>query len=270
MKKYLVSILIGFIGFSVVSCSDDDDDATVTPDTTTEEQLAADIAFAHAEIDEVYRVSEEAFIEEDNGRIARSFCASINLDRNNKTLTLDYGNGCTGPSGEVTRSGSFTIAYTGTVREPFSGGMTITFNNYTVNGFSIDGTTTATAVNNNSFQRTNNLTINYNGDQVSVTSNFNYAWTEGAGDRETFNEAFEITGTASGTNREGTSYSVTITEPWVTRTACFQEELFYPVSGISTITIGNAPSYTLDFGDGACDKLATVTVGRVTQEITLP
>ncbi len=271
MKKYFVRLMIGLslIAF-VSSCDDDNDNATAEPDTTAEQQIASDIAFATAEIDEIYRVTDEAFTINSNGRVTQTYCANVSLDRDTKTITLDYGDGCESPVSGVVRKGIISITYTGTLLNPGNGGLSLSFTNYEVNGVSISGTTSMSAVNGGSFQRTNNLTVGFEGEQVTYNSDLTYEWVEGAGDRETFNEVFNITGTASGTDRKGNSYNVSILQPWRVQTACFVDELYYPVSGTSNITITGKPTFVFDFGNGNCDKLATISVGRFTQEIILP
>ena len=77
-------------------------------------------------------------------------------------------------------------------------------------------------------------------------------------------DQYTITGTASGTNFEGNSFTVNITSPIHIDYSCR-----WIAQGIMELTPTGKATRTLDFGNGTCDNLATVTVNGQTFTITL-
>ena len=76
---------------------------------------------------------------------------------------------------------------------------------------------------------------------------------------------FLVTGNSTTTLPDGDIIIKTITTPLRYVMTC---NLPFPVSGIITITKNDSDG-VLDFGTGACDNLATLTINGVTTEITL-
>lgn len=78
---------------------------------------------------------------------------------------------------------------------------------------------------------------------------------------------FKIWGNHSTTFPNGTIFTSTTlkTQAHLIKMSC---KLPFPVSGI-TVTVKNDISATLDFGNGECDKLATMTINGVSKEIVL-
>lgn len=76
-------------------------------------------------------------------------------------------------------------------------------------------------------------------------------------------DVFLITGSASGTNSNGKDYTATITNPLRKEANCK-----WFVSGKVVIKPYDKPERTVDFGNGTCDEMATVTIGSKTHRIT--
>jgi hypothetical protein len=89
-------------------------------------------------------------------------------------------------------------------------------------------------------------------------------WTEGESTFLPFDDVYSITGYASGTDRNGNPFTVTITSPIIVSFLCPWIE-----QGTLEITHGNLPDATIDYGDGTCDDQATITIGNTTITITL-
>jgi hypothetical protein len=79
-----------------------------------------------------------------------------------------------------------------------------------------------------------------------------------------WDDEFEITGFCSGINRDGLEYSHIIVEPLLKKMSCR-----WIVSGTIEMQAGEN-LVILDYGDGECDNIATITVNGETTEITLP
>ena len=76
---------------------------------------------------------------------------------------------------------------------------------------------------------------------------------------------FLVTGNSATSLANGDTVKTVITTPLRYITSC---KLPFPVSGIVSIT-KNTSVGTLDFGDGKCDNLATLTIDGVTKDIIL-
>ena len=68
---------------------------------------------------------------------------------------------------------------------------------------------------------------------------------------------------------DGLTYSKVVAEdnPITFKRSCKEERIFAPVSGIVTISIEGEADKIVDYGDGSCDNLATVTQGDLVEEI---
>jgi hypothetical protein len=49
--------------------------------------------------------------------------------------------------------------------------------------------------------------------------------------------------------------------PVVYKGGCFSEGNFYPISGAAQVDFEDGKFYTLEFGDGSCDKTANIKAG---------
>lgn len=80
-------------------------------------------------------------------------------------------------------------------------------------------------------------------------------------------------GTASGTNKNGNSYQMQITKDLVHKVSCeINEKVVIPVSGTKDVTVTSSKGtkqYTVDFGDGTCDNVITVTINGKVKSITV-
>lgn len=143
----------------------------------------------------------------------------------------------------------------------------ITFEDFTVDGNLIEGTKTISNLDGL------NLSITLEGGKITFTDGTfitremerNREWILGT-DTPFFiwDDEFLFTGFCYGVNREGVEYSNTITEPLLKRMTCR-----WIVAGTMEMQVGENLTI-LDYGDGECDNLATITVDGETTEITLP
>ncbi len=76
-------------------------------------------------------------------------------------------------------------------------------------------------------------------------------------------DEYSITGTSSGVNRNGNVYAHEITSPLIVKLNCR-----WIVQGIIEFTV-NSQNVVLDYGDGTCDRLATLTVNGKVYSINL-
>jgi len=200
-------------------------------------------------------------------------CAQVTVSAGGfpKTITLDFGTtGCSNPNSGVVRRGIINIVLSDSLRRPGSTAV-MTFNNYYVNGYKRDGTVTWT---NTSTAGTRSWRREVTNGQI--TSPTGAVWyhsgvkniTQVAGTstpRNLLDDAFSITGSGQTTNSSGVTRQHTIIIPLHKQVICD-----YIDQGSIQIQ-GPNHTATLDFGNGTCDNIATITVDNYpTRTITLP
>ena len=186
-----------------------------------------------------------------------------------KTVTIDYGSaGCTGLSGFVHKG---KINYT--ITDKFiNAGATITasFDNYTVNGYKVEGTY---SIRNNGSTSGWNITDSLAAGKVtypdgttwySKSGSRTWVQTQGQQTLSLLDDAYDVTGQGTLTNSAGQSLTASSVNALHRTAVCANT-----VSGSLALTFDGI-SGVLDFGSGVCDKTATLTIGTKTYTITLP
>lgn len=203
-------------------------------------------------------------IGESDGNDERCRCAEITHDKENKTITIDFGDGCEGPNG-VVRAGIIFITYSGPRFVPGSF-WTVTFRDYFVNRRKIEGLRTVTNV---SDSRESNPTFHITLEGGKVT------WPDGAvATREVdktrvwvraanplLDEVHILAGsTTAGTNKSGVSYKTQVLNDLIYKRSCRSDgrKVRKPVAGTKEISKGDR-TCVIDYGDGECDNLTTIT-----------
>jgi len=245
--------------------------------------LADDDAVSDAVYEDIFSAVDNASIVLDDlmkGDDSKSVisltgeCPSITIVRPTsapwpRIITVDYGSGCTGFY-ESTRSGKILIEVTAPRMET-GAKRTVTFDNYYFNGIKVEGTKV--------FE---NKGMNSNGNSVvSVTSsgvklvltnektiernvNHEREWIAGYKTANIWDDECLITGTATGKNIEGKSYTNTIVSALHWKRVCK-----FIVAGVIKLERGDAEPIELNFGEGDCDAKAVVTRGTESKEILL-
>jgi len=262
-----------FIAASMVACRDNSEDFA------DEEATVQNAAVGDNAADDVAQVSYAAEFDNKGARTEKALpaCAVVNNDKTNKILTIDFGTGCTGAYGR-TRSGKMLIQYSGVLGDSMAN-RTITFENYKVNGKSIEGTIEVKDILKNASdnlqatRKLTNLKVTFaNGKSVTINGSRTREWIAGDGDANPDNNKYKITGTLEGTTSTGRSFTQEITTPIVVDFACAKEGKFARVSGVVEITkVGGygTRKRTVDYGDGTCDNTITITTFRRTYTVTV-
>ncbi len=184
-----------------------------------------------------------------------------------KTIVLNYGDSTALANGRIL-SGMITIYLSGP--DSVSGNTrTVTYENFS-NGYStISGTSTKTCLRNSiqrQFSLSSNLTITF-ADSTSMnrTAEKNITWVAGAETQfDPSDDVIEITGLIQVTDRKGNEYLKTITSPLVKTGECR-----FITKGTIEFKTSTGKFATLDFGNGDCDNVATVTTADGSKEIIL-
>jgi hypothetical protein len=186
-----------------------------------------------------------------------------------KTILIDFGTaGCTSSNG-ITRKGKITVVLSDSVRKPGSTAV-MTFDNYYVNGYKKEGTITWTNTSQpggKSWQRKVE-----NGKITAPDGRFwfhsgikNVTQTAGvATPLNLLDDVFSITGNHTVTNAAGASREVTTPEALQKKTICENIDK-------GKLKIQGPNHYAIiDFGDGTCDRVATISIdGRPARTILL-
>jgi len=184
-----------------------------------------------------------------------------------KTIVIDFGTSCT--HNGITRSGKINITITDSVRKPGSQ-ATMTFTNYFVNLYKVEGTYTWT---NTSTVGTRSWTRVTTGGKITAPDGrwWNHdgtrtvTQTAGVGTATPIDDIFSVfPGTHTVTNSSNISRTCTIEEALQRKVACANIDK-------GKIKVQGPNHYAvIDFGDGTCDNLATLSInGRTPRTIIL-
>ena len=181
-----------------------------------------------------------------------------------KTVTIDYGTGCTDAQGRV-KKGKIIIVLTADIRN-LAATRDMNFDGFSVNGTAIVGNRHAenigvNAAGNIEIRVTGQITAtNADGQTRSRTFNRVREWTAGSSTCEISDDEFSITGSGTCTNRNGIVKDWVITSPLIIKPG----QCNYTMSGI--IDMGTSTCGAIvNFGDGTCDNIANVTNKRTNQ-----
>jgi hypothetical protein len=263
-----------------MSCQEDDE-LGVGDSQNVSSEAAVDSYF-----EDVEDLSSTALMAQDptslGGRVAENdnrFCASTSVTfvgtNAEGTITIDFGTaeGCTDLRGNV-RKGKIIITFTGN-RFQINNSVTTTFENFSVNGVKIEGVRTVKLTSiepiiheitvedgkitwpDNSFA-TRDLAHHFRKWDIKGTI------LDRTDDEVTLLEG----GTASGINRRGKEYSMEITSDIVFKAQCFATNKFLPVAGEKIISV-DGKQIIVNYGQGDCDNVISVTINGVTRVVTV-
>jgi hypothetical protein len=271
MKSLLTALVLLLI---VSACKKE------TAEQISDNKLANDDATAEAIFDEVSEMSDQAFLLSSNGSKNSSAngsrlgnCATITIDTTvmPHVMTIDFGEeNCLCGDGKW-RRGQIIVTFTGPYHQP---GTVIThgFDEYYVNDNHVEGSKVMTNLGPNSdghpeYQTVvdGTLTLNNNQGVISWQANRLRTWIEGFDTNVWYDNVFLITGSGSHSHSNGGGFIRTILVPLRKELSCH-----HFVSGVVETVPENRPTRTLDYGDGICDNIATVTIGNNTFIIRLP
>jgi hypothetical protein len=280
MKTRIIILITALAAISFSSCKKDSSSGVIDQQSIN---LADDDAVADVVFEDVFSTADNATIILDqmgksldtkSETVLSDSCPTITITRPTaalwpKTVTVDYGTSCTGINDNV-RSGKIVIEVTGPRLQQGSK-RTVTFVNYFFNGIKVEGTKVLENMGYNSNQ---NLVISVkltdgkltlpDGKTIERSADHQREWTAGLLTRNIWDDECLITGSATGKNIDGLTYTNTITTALHWTRACR-----FIVSGVVNIQKSGMEPVQLDYGNGECDAKAVVTRGDVSKEILL-
>lgn len=208
-----------------------------------------------------------------NGTETHMGCAIYTLDDTipnsyPKTLIVDFGSGCTSADG-IFRKGKLTYVFSAPIYFP-GATVSVTFAQYVVNGYGLQGTylitnaTTGTDLIINT-KVTNGIITYPNATNYHYSHNKTYTMTAGGDTPNDFtDDVYDITGNSAFSDAAGNTLVFNVTTALVKSFSCHNIS-----KGVVGFSYNNDINGTIDFGDGTCDNLATVTVGTINRTIVL-
>ncbi|HEX8607998.1 MAG TPA: hypothetical protein VF679_05100 [Pedobacter sp.] len=304
MTKSFLPRLLLFTAASVViglaSCTKDKSDSEFTEAEQQEATLASSEAEAESDnvfsdvFDNVMGVNTEVGIGGTgvfSGRLGGTTgrvtqvdsvqCFVVTVIRLNATnpfpvkIILDFGAGCVGRDGRV-RKGKIITTYTGRLIHPGATATTV-FENYFIDSIKVQGTH---IVNNISTSSAFKLNIQVQNAKLTRPNGNYHQWnstrviTQGEGmitPGIPIDDVFTVTGNAAGVVKRGniiSTWESLITEPLRKRFNCR-----WIVKGAVKLTRhlgGTTHQAVLDYGQGTCDRNATLTINGAAHNILLP
>jgi hypothetical protein len=283
IKRFLAfATVLTFVSFGCKK------DKTEQPEFDT--QTSVDNALAEGAFSDAENISSQAI---ENGNTLTTYresvesysvlsgCATVTLtpdsSGNGGTIDVDFGSTNCLCRDYRYRRGVIHVNYTGAYRD--SGTViTTTFTNYYVGRdpsymFQVTGTKTVTNMGRNTAGNlyyhivVDGHLINANTVTMNWQSTREREWVAGestTGINGWTDDEYLITGSASGVNFEGTAYTANITTPLDVALDCRHIR-----AGVFELTPSGKPTRTLNYGNGDCDSLATVTVNGTTFNIVL-
>ncbi|MDJ0645621.1 MAG: hypothetical protein QNJ57_06495 [Flavobacteriaceae bacterium] len=265
-KMKLSIIALALIGLVFTSCTDSE--AVIDDTTSSEVDLKA--VEEEAEVDkisdETSAIIEEAFLMEEfpatkSSAIDRYLpdCVTITvvIVQNMKTVTIDFGDGCELRNGNFV-SGKIILEYE---KDPGVSVMkSFEFDGFTFNDKSVEGSGSILRERSNEngnpqSTRTGDVTVTWpDGSFANKNGTKTREMIEGQGTPAWGDNVFLITGNWNFTKKDGTELSAEVLEPLRRELACK-----FLVSGIIDLN-KNENNAVLNYGDGECDDLATVSI----------
>ena len=293
--KVLTYVAMGLFMF-IASCSDNNKiDFTTTDATNVEGESTSDSYSSDAldvSTDAVNAVPTSVFGGREGrgeetpvtglGENDKLKCAKVTITRTGTSNDIPTGvitivypadGTCKDGRGNV-RKGTITITYTGK-KFALNSKIVTTFTEYSIGGVKIEGTYTLTNVTatTTDFPRFTAVIVGgkvtfLDGKTVTREQSFTREWQRGA-NPSSDKWVLLAGGTASGSNRDGVVYNMSITKDLVYSRACqISNKVFIAVSGEKTFKSGDK-LMTINFGDGACDNKVTITVNGKSKEVEI-
>lgn len=293
IKSGLVRSLRWSALFSVLLFACDDNDNLSPEESRAKAEVAAqDNSEMLAATQEVLDVTSMALLEKgvsggrtsSGGRLSEhgfncypTISASYDVKKNadsivySGTIVIDFGDGSSCEDSTKVRSGKITDVFKTVIRYndsiPARSTEVITFENYKKDSVELNGVfTSAYSSDGSSTVEIDDAVLTYeDGTSASWSGTLSYSY-DNNGTLHWKDDTKTLTGSITGTTRTGDNFNAEITNDVVFSYEC-EGKHDVPVSGTISINVGGSSS-EVDYGDGTCDKIYTITTNGETTEYT--
>jgi hypothetical protein len=290
MKTNLISTvsMIALVVAFTTGC-EKDPGVLNTDVVTAEDELITDAAFddVFSEVDGILNLVDQYGYELTSLKSAgvADTCPVISIITEGsfwpRTIVVDYGDGCDVSRNQLKeriRKGKILITVSGPMWQEGSY-REVTFEDFYINDHKVEGRRTVTnegtwdgveypeyeGLHYFSVILDGGIVTTPEGQEISREVNHTRTFVEGFDTKwDTRDNIWHINGVATGVNRNGVAYTRTITEPLWKEIGCR-----FITHGTILIQAEERPDVILDYGDGTCDPLATITVNDETREVRL-
>lgn len=263
--------LILAVAITFASCQKDKVDyQKLSEDAALSQSLSSDV-FKTVDNEAKSGGDEDLTGKKESIRQSNATCATIHLLTTNgnfpDTLIIDFGStGCTDFYG-INRKGKLICAFTGPYKAQGTI-VTVSTENYIVNGYKVEGVKTITNKGRNTNGKMYFTVVDANGKitkpdgkVVTWTSNYTSTWTKGedtdfwqVGISGICDDEYAMEGAISGTGSAGDTYSYQSTSPIIKNVCCY-----YIQQGTLDVYVNGKKVAAVDYGDGTCDSKMVVT-----------
>jgi hypothetical protein len=271
--KKLIVIFLAISGVLIFnSCSKEESEGIpLELKTTISDYLFVVNSFSLNDVDELTSDEES---KTKSATIASCLTVTINENESGefwpRNWTLDYGSeNCELFSG-LKKRGKIHVNISDFWRNE-SSIKEISFEDYYFNENKLQG---IKSILNTGLNENGNLTFTKTISDATVTyaNNTSISWncekicelTEGGSTFIFAYDVWSVSGSGSGVNLDSKNYTITIKSPLIYNNGCF-----YPVSGEVEINTVDEEIQTINYGNGVCDNIVSITTGDVTEEIEL-
>jgi hypothetical protein len=275
MKKSLKNLcLLAILSFATFSCKKDETSPnsldSSTQQAVEERNISSDFEDDHTSInDYAAKIDPKSA----GGRVEGTWLGAGQTSYSilTRTLTIDFGTTNVMCTDNKKRRGKIFIRFTeGEPRTP-DHKTTTTQENYYVNDIKVEGVrvdVVKISLNNNVVNSLRDIIVTNRKltftDQTTLTESSNYK-ANGTVNLLTGSWEYTLKGQSTGIGRRGNAFSTNIATPILVKSSCATTP---PISGKLEITpVVATDKITIDYGDGTCDRVATVTFR--TQTVTV-
>jgi hypothetical protein len=271
ISRLSVWVLGAFFAFS---CTETEDQLPMEDAAVLQENAEVQAAYEDADMLTLSAMQSNGFSFRSQLDLKNDLCSSTKVDfyPNNRAIVINFGEGCTSPKG-VTRKGKIMIYFSALSLESGTE-VLITFDGYHVNGLKIEGRRKI-------INRGYNTEGKYFLFETLIVAG-KVTWPDGTFstvEGEFMKKLFlptdedgfkvEVTGGGGGRTRLGVGFISIIEKPLTYFQSCTEKVNWTPSSGMIILTVSGTAVYTIDFGNGDCDKNASVTKDGKTVNFTM-
>ncbi len=270
MKTKIYSLVVfSMMILVMVSCKKDEDKV----DQAEASQSIKDNADAQSVFDNIFTIVDDNMSDasDDSGtnKSINTGCPTVTVTRESdyvSGITIDFGDTYCTPNANSTDQykGKLIVTATGKYRDSLTV-ITTHLEDFYVNNFHVEGTKIVTNLGRDADGYINYEIVveggkltNPDGAIKSWQTTRNRRWIQGETTKWwPFDDVYEITGTASGVNMNGKSYTITVNNPLWVKVGC----RFVQQGSLTVVT--DSKSVNVDYGTyqaGVCDRVVTYTV----------
>ncbi len=262
MKKVLIWGTMALMAASLLFTSCKRTSEADTDTSSAEDQSQGEMVY-----DQVYKQVDESA---NTKGLQKGAYPVIQIDTTAapRTMSIYYGDSNYLCNDGSYRRGTIIVSWTGRYRATGTI-ISISFSNFYQNDNKVEGTKTVTNNGRNAAGLLS-FTVVVNGKITCVdglthtwNSNRTRTWISGETTLISSDDVYEISGTTNGVNRKGLTYNAVITKNLKVDLSCE----WRITSGIIEITPSGKAMRSIDFGNGACDKLITISMNGKSKTI---